>query len=441
MTTTTQQLVAKKSRFKLYETLEMKRRYNFGYESSYTDLSSYLLASSTIKISSKLDFDSFGYGEMKTGNISFTLDNTQGYFNNEESLYSFFSNTVSRHYTKVRYKAGYYDEANDKIDEIVFMGFINEKEVKNNFTKGTIEMTALSANQILHETFVQSGSISTYNYFTDIINGVINTADISPYITYSSSNINPFTNLYFDDASFYENKSIADALNEMCQKANSIWYIDIDGNFIVRDRELNSNTPFNFIGGAGQKYSTNIIEIELYDEGYTKLINSVIYKTTSIYQNSASDELLAKHGTNALTFDSTDITNSTTIASLSENIIEEWKLPRKRIILTTVYMPNVLDYFDKCTISYKPNLKRFNNKNVMIWNGGGQFNADDYWGVYANQIILNPDRYWSYYGYEHDIAKGITRHYLVEKEFIGVGLNAFVWNLGYWNNEERWNVV
>lgn len=438
--TTTQELIAKKSRFKLYETLDMKRRYNSGYESAYTDLTSYILSATNIKVSSKLDFDSFGYGEFKTGNITFTLNNTQGYFNNEDALYSFFSNTISRHYTKVRYKAGYYDETSTKIDEIVFMGLINEKSIVNNFTKGTVEISVLSLNQILHETFIQSGAISSYNYFTDIINGIINNSSISSYITYSSANINPYTDLYFNDASFYENKSIAEALNEMCQKANSVWHIDIDGNFIIRDRALNSNTPFNFIGGANQKYSTNIIEIESYDEGYTKLINSVIYKTTLTYQNSAATEFLTRYGTNALTFDSTDITNATTIETLSENIISEWKLPRKRIILSTVYMPNVLEYFDKCTISYRPNLKLFNNKTTMIWNGGGQFNNDEVWGVYQNQIIITPNRYYSYYGYEHDIAKGITRHYLVEDEFIGVGVSAFVWNLGQWNNEERWNV-
>lgn len=439
--TTTQELVAKKSRLKLYETLEMKRRFNSGYEDDYVDLTSYILSSTNIKISSKLDFDSFGYGEMKTGNISFTLDNTQGYFNNENSLYSFFSNSVSRHYTKVRYKAGYYDEENEKIDEIVFMGLINEKEINNNFLKGTIEFTALSFNQILHENYISSGQLSGLNYFSAIIGAIINNTTISPYITYNVNNINPSENIYFDDSSFYEDKTIADALNEMCQKASSTWYIDIDGNFIVRDRSLNDNVAFGFIGGAGQKYSTNILEIESYDEGYTKLINTVIYKTDLTYQIQASSEYLRKYGSNALNFDSTDITNSETINNIGESIIDEWKLPKKRIVLTTAYMPNVLNYFDRCFINFKPKLKQFLNKTTMVWNGGGQFNNSEVWGVYQNQIIINPDRYWAYYGYEHDIAKGITRHFLIEGAFIGQGISAFVFNLGQWNNGERWNVV
>lgn len=439
--TTTQELISKKSRVKIYETLQMKRRYNSGYESSWTDLSTYMLSATNIKVVSKLDFDSFGYGEFKTSNLTFTLDNRQGYFNNEDSMYSFFANTVSRHYTKVLYKAGYYDETSTKIDEIVFMGLINEKEVKNNFTKGTVDISVLSLNQILHETFTQSGALSSYNYFSAIVASIFSSSTLSAYITYSSANINPYVDLYFDDASYYENKTIADVLNEMCQKANSVWHIDIDGYIIIRDRSLNSNTPFNFIGGAGQKYSTNIIEIESYDEGFTKLINNVIYKTTSTYQNSAASSFLSRYGTNSINFDSTDITNETTIQTLSDNIIEEWKLPRKRIVLTTIYMPNILDYFDKCTISYKPKLKQFLNKTTMIWNGGGQFNNNEYWGVYQNQIILNADRYYAYYGYEHDIAKGITRHFLVEHSFIGIGLNAFVFNLGNWNNSENWNVT
>jgi hypothetical protein len=437
MTQTTEQIITRQSRLKAYETLEMKRRYNSGYETDWQDLSTYLLSGSDLKVTAKLDFDSFGYGEFKTSNLNFMLNNTLGYFNDENDFYSFFSNTVSRHYTKVRYKAGYYDGA-DKVDEIVFTGLVNEKEIQNNFIKGTIEFTVLSLNQILHETFVSSGSLSSTNYFSQMVSAMMNTTMVSDYISYSAGNINPDTNLYFDAPTYYEDKPIAEVLNEICKRANSVWYIENDA-LIVRNRVLNTNMPFNFIGGSAQKYSTNILEIESYDEGFSKLINTVIYKTDQTYQETASSELLAKYGQNSTVFESTDITDSATISSLSTAIIDEWKYPKKRIVLTTVYMPNVIDFLDRCTISYKPKLKSFFNKTTMIWNGGGKFNNNEVWGVYSNRIILNPDRYWAYYGYEHDIAKGITRHYLVESDFIGAGISTFVWNLGQWNNGEKWN--
>lgn len=438
MTQTTAQIVTRQSRLKTYETLEMKRRYNYGYETDWQDLTSYLLVGSDLKVTAKLDFESFGYGEFKTSNLTFMLNNTLGYFNDENDFYSFFSNTVSRHYTKVRYKAGYYDTDSTRIDEIVFTGLINEKEIQNNFIKGNVEFSVLSLNQILHETFVSSGSLSSYHYFSQIVSALMSQNMVSDYISYSSGNINPDSNIYFDDPTYYEDKPIAEVLNEICKRANSVWYIENDA-LIVRDRSLNNNTPFNFVGGSSQNYRTNIIDIESYDEGFSKMINTVIYKTDVTYQETAMAEILSKYGQNSISFESTDITSASVISALSTAIIDEWKLPRKRIILTTVYMPNVIDFFDKCTISYKPKLKNFFGKTTMVWNGGGQFNNGEIWGTYSNRIILNPDRYWAYYGFEHDIAKGITRHYLVENEYIGAGLSAFVWNLGQWNNGEKWN--
>ncbi len=437
--TTTQELITRKSRLKIYEKIEMKRRYPSGYESSWTDLTSYLLDASDVKVSSKLDFDSFGYGEFKTSNITFSMDNTQGYFENENALYSFFSNTLTRHYTKVRYSAGYYDENDDRIDEVVFTGLVNEKEINKNFMKGTVQFSALSLNQILYETFTQSGSLGSSYYFTDIVQVIA--GQMSTFINYNAGYINPDSDIYIDIPSFYENRPISEVLTYLCQRANSAWYIDSNDYLVVRDRALNSNTAFEFIGGAGQKYSTNILNIEFYDEGFTKMINTVIYKTNSTYQYTSANDILARYGTMALDFDSEDITNATTIQSISEAIIAEWEMPRRRIILTTVYMPNILNYFDRCTIEYKPTLKVFNNKPTLHWNAGENFNDGKYWGVFSNQILIKNDRYYSYYGYEHDISKGITRHYLVESRFIGTGISAFIWNFGMWNNSENFNAV
>lgn len=436
---TTLELIQTKSRLKTYEKIEMKRRYPAGYESAWTDLSAYLLDASDVKVSSKMDFDSFGYGEFKTSNIIFTMDNTQGYFENENALYSYFSNTLTRHYTKVRYSAGYYDSNNDRVDEVVFTGLINEKEINKNFMKGTVQFSALSLNQILYETFTQGGSLGASNYFTDIVAAIA--GQMTTFINYSAGNINPSIDIYIDTPSFYENKPISEVLTYLCQRANSAWYIDSNDNLIVRDRTLNANTPFQFIGGAGQKYSTNILSIEFYDEGFTKMINTVIYKTNQTYQVTSANDILSRYGTMALDFDSEDITNATTIQALSEAIIAEWEMPRRRIILTTVYMPNILNYFDRCTIEYKPRLKTFNNKPTLNWNAGESFNDGKYWGIFANQIVIKNDRYYSYYGYEHDISKGITRHYLVESRFIGTGISAFIWNFGQWNNSENFNAV
>lgn len=152
--TTTQEVIANNSRLKVYETLEIKRRYSSGFEADWLDISSYILFANATNVSQLLDFESFGYGQFKTGTASFTLDNSQGTFNNELDLYSLFSATISRHYTKVRYKAGYRNEDGVKIDEVVFQGLINGKTIDNNFETGEITFNVLAYEQILSESTV-----------------------------------------------------------------------------------------------------------------------------------------------------------------------------------------------------------------------------------------------------------------------------------------------
>lgn len=427
---TTLETLETKSRLRVYETLEISIR-NKTY-SDWIDISDYLLDSTSTEIESVIDFDSYGYGEVKTSTATFILNNKDGYFNDNQDMYSVFSNSESRHYTKVRYKAGYID--NGIIDELVFYGLLNEKTSETDVVNGRYQFVALSLSQILSEQSIPSGILNASMTVSQAVNAIVNRTDITQYITYDAGNVNPDYDLTFDDATVFNNRKISEVLTDICQKCNSIWYVDMNGDFILESRTPNTNTPFLFTGGSKGTIKCNILSIMSYDAGFKKIINQVKYGNTVVDGN-----YLSTFGTNTFNLDGDDITTEATKLEIANRIITEHEVPKRRVSLKTAYMPNVISIKDRCIIDYKPSLKK-TSKPILTFNVGESFNDSLYFGVYENRLILLPDRYYTYYGYKHNIKEGFTQHYLVEGEIIGSKVGGLVFNLGKFNNGEYFNI-
>lgn len=413
--TTTEQLISRYKRLKSYEKLYMKRRFKAGYEADWIEITNFMIDSST-SIEQKLDWESYGYGEVRSGSAQFELNNLNGDFNAQGELYSFFQDTISRQYTKILYKAGYYDETGQIIDESIFEGFLNEKNVRENFEKGTVNITAMSYSQIFTEQSTISGSLIASMTAFQVVELLMQNSEISNVIGYDSSKISFGQNITFDDARKFENTEMREVLTQICQKTNSIWYVDSENDLVVKPRTANANTPHQFTGGALQRFSANIISIESYDSGFTKIINEVIYDTgdQKIQIRPDIDNTIL-NGVQTLNIGGEDLTDETKITQISESIIEEWKRPRKRVVLSTVYTPNVYEFFDRCIIDYRPEVRQFPDKEILVFNQNDNFNGGLYISRYKNRIIFNSTETYLYFGYSHNVRSGTTKHYLIQQ--------------------------
>ena len=415
LSSTTQQVVENNSSLIAYETIEFKRRFATGFDSEWTDQTSKLLGTSSSKISKKLDFDSFGYGQFKSGVATFLMDNSQGTFNNESEIYSFFAGTISRHYSKVRFSAGYFDEDGAKIDEVVFEGLLNGKTITRSFEKGEIKLSVIGYETILSERTTEVGTITGTTSAT-IIEDIFD-ADtfMASFVTFSLGNINPGTDITFDDGSAFEGKTVTAVLNDICKKTDSVWYIDTTQNLILRNRAVTVASSFAFIGGFSGKRTSNIVKIDLLDDGFTKIINEVKYSSsTGDVINRAIQDNIDRYGISQLNISGDDITTLATKTVVANAILEENQRPKTRLILTTVYMPNVLDLFDPCSVEYLPDTI-FNQSPKLVFNDGiGNWNDGYFFGKYRNQNILLAGDNYKYFGFEHDIKKGLTKHFLLQ---------------------------
>ena len=413
--TTTTELLAKRSYLKFYESLEIKRRFGNSYEAEWLDVTKYLMDAST-EIETRLDFESYGYGEVKSGTAKFLLNNKNGKFNPAGTLYSLFESATSRHFTRLRYKAGYYDESGDKIDETVFEGLLNEKSIDDNFNEGYLSITAQNYSQILSQQSSINGSLLASMTAKNVIIQIMANAEVNKFVTCPIENVNPDKNITFNDAVKFENKKVSEILTDICQKTNSIWYVNQAHELVITGRMPNANTPHRFIGGSQQRRNTNILTITSYDSGFTKIINDVVYKSgDNTFSIRPDIESTITNGVQTLNLEGDDLTDELVITNIANAIISEWKRPRIRVVLSTPYSPNIYNLFDLCTIDFKPSTKDFLSKPTLIFNQGMNFNDGNYFGVYKDQFIVKPSKYFVYYGFSHNPAEGTTQHYLIEK--------------------------
>jgi len=450
MTLVTQQLLQNNPDLKFYENIEIKRKVTATtWENSWLDVTKYLLATSATKITKRLDYEASEFGNFINSNAVFQINNISGDWNDSNDNYSLFAGYYSRNYTRIRYKAGYYGKNNVKINELVFEGLINERTMKINYNDGQLQFTALSYSQILKENIIGSGDLSGATTIKDIIAVIMSYSNINNIINYDATKINPETNISFDNISYYELRDTQDVISELCKKSNSIWYIDVNNYLVIRDRTIilgsyidyKPNKPilfvndggqsfvnanyytatftdyaFEFKGGVKQSIFNNIIEIKSSDDGFQNIINSVQYTNdANVYLNEDNDQdNLNLYGTNLLLLEGNDLTNSITINSISNSIINKKKIPKKRMIITTVYMPNVIDYYDSVTVEYNVEAFIDSGQKLLVFNGGTYFNNDYYFGYYKNRMLLKTDIYYGYLGYMHDIKNMKTYHYLVQ---------------------------
>ena len=416
--TTTLDVVSKNSRLKAYESLEIKRRFSDVYEAEWVDVTEYLVQKSSFRVSQLLDWAQYGYGEFKTGTAAFRVDNRMGAWAPTGSVYSLFEFATSRHYTRIRYKAGYRDSAGVKIDEVLFEGLLNEKTARQDFNNGELSFNALSRSSVLSESTVLFGQLSASLTISVVIALIMSRTSILQHVGYDASKISPGIDILFDNAAYYENKSVSEAFNEMAQKSNSVWYVDSSNDLVFTARAVTAVSPFSFIGGTRQRRDTNIINIESYDEGVDRIINQISYDTGSVkYQITPSTVSLQTYGTQKLSISGEDITTQSTINSIATNIISEWKNPRPRIVLSTIYMPNIIGVLDRCTVDYSASLKTYNARPTMYFNQGS-FNNGEFFGIPSDRMNILPNRYWTYYGYTHDPERGLTFHHMVQGDYV-----------------------
>jgi hypothetical protein len=85
-----------------------------------------------------------------------------------------------------------------------------------------------------------------------------------------------------------------------------------------------------------------------------------------------------------------------------------------RLGVKTAYMPNVVDFFQPCSVKFEPAVKGLPSTiKGLVWNANTYINDEYYWHAYETQMILSDIERYKYYGFEHDLSALTTTHYMV----------------------------
>ena len=421
MAWTTKQVLDNKKSYKVYEQLLFKRRYlkntttNY-YSPSYWDVTYYLLESSAGKVSKKLDVENFAYGQVQTDSMSFELSNIDGTFNPENDLYSFFNGTMSRHYTKVQYKAGYRDPDNNyAIQEIIYNGLINEKSTTVNFEAGTIKFTTLGLDTILNETVVPELYLKNYIPVPLIvlIDRIFKINTLKDWNFYNASKITFGGNYLLADTTKYENKKVSEIITDICKKSNSVWYIDDADQLVITPRIATATPVVTYYGGADPQGTPVMVSLDELNEGYGRLINSVQWECgDNTYSEQLPPSNLMTFGTNSLDLSGEEVSDENVIRSIIQIILQEWGSPRRQIKMTIRLSPNVHKFFDRIKVKYTP--RTIIPDKPLIWNDDTYWNDGYYYASLENRMILDDGIVYIVVGWEHDYSNCTTQLYLLQ---------------------------
>ena len=394
-----------------YWKLQLKRARDGVYETDWLDITKYLLDKGQAKIARKLDVEEYGFGSLALSNAKFKIDNSGGVFFPPNIQNSLFFGYDSRQYAKIRYEAGYINKDGSKIEEKVFEGLLSEKTINTDILKGTSSFTAIAYDIILQDRKVDVAQFSAPQTVTQIAAAVFTDTEVLEYLTYNAAKVNPKIDSTIDVPATYNGQTIKEVLDIIATRSNSVWYIDDSFELVIQAREANAGTPYELIGGNTKNKAVNIVDRFDYDEGYKNIINWIDWEEGSTnLQFYASDANLKLYGTNDIKLDGADITTFATKEAIANDIIDDNKVPVRRVKIKIMYMPNFFNLFDTVTIDWSGSPLM---DDILIWNLN-DWNNDNYYLTLANGFNLDATTLWMIIGWEYDTAKSTMDLYLVE---------------------------
>jgi hypothetical protein len=319
------------------------------YQSSATDVTTYVRDRGLSRLTYKLDTYDFDIGAFHFGNMTIGCVNEGGYFNETEDLFSF-----KRDLTKV--VLSFFDT--DETEYTFFKGVIAEPMTRFNKNNETVNFTVINQDQILNQTQVLVADISDTDSFSDAIKAILNKTRITSILNYSADNINVDYDGVIDVASELQGRDVYTVLKKLLQASNSLFYIDADDNMIVTSR-ASTGVETRFYGAEDPFNRDNIIEVNGYTTGYNRIFNSIVVN------DRATDDAtsIGDYGLRQKRYTFSFVTDNTREDLIAANILAEFKDPKKEVSITVpIEDGQALDFLDDIVLFLESS--GYNNINI-----------------------------------------------------------------------------
>ncbi len=371
-------------RSKVYRRLYIKRRLaGTGlYESEWVDISEDVIKWGNVK----KEIDSNKINQFRFNNLTLTMDNTLGRYNNYNDENSLWFNYADQQRTLVKIEAGFvYETKTNGIwsrtefpaNNVVFSGFISgDINIKGN-NQISIPVAPLT------ECFRQFSArrLTGYNNSltaSDFITMLRDQQDsFGQYIfrpffgdTTSYWNIvattNEYANLNTSTAKDVIDSTVWDVVEKLAEAENYTPYVTNDGQFQFVPRSEATATVYHFYGAGGYsaQYGRTIKNINWFGRRYNKYYSRVQVKyreadTATSYEVEESEYRIASDsgpwilGERTLEINNFWIPTATVAEQIASDLFLEFSAIKREIEFTTSFVPQ-LDVFDRVLITYNP---------------------------------------------------------------------------------------
>lgn len=331
-----------------------------GSYTSYEDVTEYVVKSSISDIKKEIDGTDYDIGVVKIGTLSISMSNTTGKFSDVSEFGSMFNYKRSDSLIKIIYDPNdYQNQCGDVIcgttvltdTTTIFEGMINDSATTQNIGNSTISFRCFSYDYLFKRIEVPFSSISVGNYLSDIFLLILDQAPFNTLVTVSASNINPTLDLQIDNKDDLENKVVFDVLDELLMISNSVMFIE-DNIVYISGRNESVTLKYEFYGQASNNGIENLEEISEYRNGMNRVFNYCTFKDrANLKINSTSVQV---YGILKNEIDSTYITNSTSIDSILQSMINEFSEKKIEMYITAKFNEDLLNLniLDKISIDY-----------------------------------------------------------------------------------------
>lgn len=309
-----------------------------------------------IKIQS--DVRDYDIGLFNYSNLNLQVVNFDGRFNDPNIPGSIF--VYSRDRAKVR--IDYLDS--DGGTTILFRGLINEEATRQDINKGNVKFKVLSQDSFLRNTLVSGGVVRTGMTFQEAFQAILEKPNVTKFLNYSASNINPDFNGTIEDSTVFDNRTIKDSLDSLSQASNSVVLTDNSENIIVRTKTHNNNVPWQFYGDTDLLGRGNILKVDQWNTGFqrtftTASVNDIVF-TNNVYE--------ARFGARSTDFTFDFITSEPQAQSVAFNLVDSFKAPKIEFLLTTwTDIAKDIQLFDLVGVEYTVRIRGCRGGDIPLY--------------------------------------------------------------------------
>ncbi len=362
------------------------------------EIEEYIKQKGITSIKREVDNGDFDIGVFVFDSINITCLNINGKFADATDSRSMFKYMRD----KAKVAVNFFDGKSNS-PSISFKGLIDDRATKMNFEKNEVKLKVLSQDSIINRTKVPSGVITNGTLVSRAINVILSLPEITGILNYEEYRISPLNDYVIDDGSYFDGKTIKDALDELLLISNSVLLVDKEDNIHVRSRAHNSGVIHRFYGEGDVFGRQNIININNYNNGLQRAFNTV--KVGDQSQSNLGFIDLYGDNVKALKFDF--ITDPDTQANIARDLLDYWKAPKIELeVIAKTSEVKELNFFDLVAIDYYYRVRPYQDNKLPMY-GSARYGEAVYPYVSGN-LKISPNMAFKVIGLTEDPATFVT---------------------------------